>query len=193
MLREDGGPATYTSISLVPVDLEAIEKVSPSVMPTATTDRTGFFAIDPVLPGRYYLAVNITFGPRLDAPYLTTYYPGGGERAAAQVIEIREGEQKADLAVVVTPLVETVVSGVVLFDDDRTVTEASVTAAPVAHRFTSTSTARSDSSGGFQLRLLSGVTYVIRASARTSKGLRQSEVTVTAQESLDPIRLVIRE
>ena len=57
------------------------------------------------------MIVNGRYGPRLDSPYATTYFPQAVDGAAAQVIELGEGEVKAGLTLVVSPIPETVLSG----------------------------------------------------------------------------------
>lgn len=91
-------------------------------------------------------------------------------RQDARVVEVGEGERKTEFTIVVNPLSETTVSGVVVFGDDRPVVEANVTAAPVDHRGMIMGSARADSSGAFELRLLAGVSYLVRAEIRTENG-----------------------
>ena len=136
-MRSDGTPASHTSVNVIPVDLPPGERQGSSVAsPSGRTDANGRFSIDAILPGRYVVAVNARFGARLDAPYPTTYFPGG-DRQTARVIDMGDGERKTGFTIVVNPLRETTLSGVVVFDDDQPAVEASVTAAPVDHRFMS--------------------------------------------------------
>jgi hypothetical protein len=158
--------------------------------PAGITDENGRFSVDAILPGRYLVAVNAGFGPRLFSPYPTTYFPGGG-RQEARVVEMGEGERKTGFTIVVNPLAETTVSGVVVFDDDRPVVEANVIAAPVDHRGMIMGSARADVSGAFELRLLAGVSYLVRAGIRTENGFRQAEVVVFVDQRLDGLRLSI--
>jgi hypothetical protein len=153
-------------------------------------DENGHFSVDAILPGRYVLAVNARFGPRLFAPYPTTYFPGVA-RQDARVIEVAEGQRKTGFTIVVNPLPETTISGVVVFDDDRPVPEANVTAAPVDHRGMIMGSAKTDSGGAFGLRLLAGVSYLIRAGVRTENGFRQTETVVFVDEPPERLRLLI--
>ncbi len=74
--------------------------------------------------------------------------------------------------------------------DARPVPDAFVTAAPVDHpRMTSSS--RTDSTGVFQLRVFSGVTYVFKASDRPGDGSRQAETVVVVDQQTEGIRLSI--
>jgi hypothetical protein len=92
---------------------------------------------------------------------------------------------------VVNPLAETTVSGMVVFDDDRPAVEANITAALVDHRGMIMGSARADSAGAFELRLLAGVSYLVRAGIRTENGFRQAETVIYVDQRLDGLRLSI--
>jgi hypothetical protein len=191
VVRSDGTPASRTSVDVVPADLPPGERPdSFTTSPSGTTDDNGRFSIDAILPGRYVVAVNARFGPRLFAPYRMTYFPGVG-RQDARVVEVGEGERKTGCTILVNPLSETTVSGVVVFDDDRPVVEANVTAAPVDHRGMIMGSARANSSGAFELRLLAGVSYLVTAGIRTENGFRQTELVIYVDQRLDGLRLSI--
>jgi hypothetical protein len=80
----------------------------------------------------------------------------------------------------------------VVFDDDRPVVEANVTAAPVDHKGMIMGSAKTDNGGAFELRLLAGVTYQIRAAIRTENGFRQTEAVVLVDQQREGLRLLIR-
>jgi hypothetical protein len=192
VVRSDGGPAVHTRVGVVPADLPAGEVPdNHSVAPGTTTDAQGRFVVDAILPGRYVLAVNGLWGPRRESPYAPTYFPAGG-RQDARVIELGEGERKTGFTIVVTPLGETTVSGVVLFDDERPVAGARLTAAPVERRGNIIATATADHAGKFELRLLSGVTYFIRANIKIDRGFRKAEATMLVDRPRDDVRLVVQ-
>jgi len=159
--------------------------------PEAFLDENGRFSIDGILPGRYVMGVNARFGPQLDSPYAITYFPGV-PRQNASVIEISEGERKSGFTIVVKPLLETTIHGVVVFADGRPVTKAMVTATPVSLAGMSIASSTADTSGAFQLRVLSGLTYVINALTDTNNGLRQADTTVFVDQQTEGIRLSIR-
>jgi hypothetical protein len=191
VVRADGTPGSRASVDVVPADLPAGERPdSFTASASGTTDENGRFAIDAILPGRYVVAVNARAGPRLVAPYPTTYFPGVGRRDA-RVVEVGEGERRTGFTIVVNPLPETTVSGVVVFDDGRPVVDANVTAAPVDHRGMIMGSARADGSGAFELRLLAGVSYLVRAGIRTEHGFPQTEAVIVVDERLDGLRLSI--
>ena len=192
VVRSDGNPASRTSVDIVPADLAPGERPdSFTTSPSGTTDQNGRFSVDAILPGRYVVAVNARLGPRLFAPYPTTYFPGVG-RQEAPIVEVGEGERKTGFTIVVNPLSETSVSGVVVFDDDGPAVEANVTAAPVDHRGMIMGSAKTDNGGAFELRLLAGITYLIRAAIRTEDGFRQTEAVVFVDQRKEGLRLSIR-
>jgi hypothetical protein len=144
--------------------------------------------VDAILPGRYVVGVNARSGPRLISPYPATYFPGVSRRDAS-VVEIGEGERKTGFIIVVSPLAETTVSGVAVFDDDRPVVEATVVAMPIDQKGMIMSASTTDASGGFELRLLTGVSYLIRAETRTEGGLRRAETVIFVDEQKEGIRI----
>ena len=190
VVQDDGTPVLRVSVDVIPADLPPDQPPdSPTTALSAYTDEKGRFAVDAILPGRYVIAVNGRYGPRMDAPYATTYFPGPG-RQDASVIEIGDGERKTGFTIVVKPLTETTISGVV-FADDSPVADAFVTAAPIDHARMTSST-KTDSTGLFQLRVFSGVTYVFKASARIGDGSRPTETVVFVDQQTERIRLSIR-
>ena len=191
VVRSDGTPVSRALVDVVPADLPPGER--PSGLTTSrlsSTDKNGRFSVEAILPGRYVLAVNASIGPRLDSPYPTTYFPGVA-RQDARVIDIGEGERRTGFTVVVNPLPETTVIGVVRFDDDRPVVAASVTAAPVDQRHMIMGSSKTDGSGAFELRLLAGVSYLIRTWVQTENGSRPTETVVFVDERLEALRLFV--
>jgi hypothetical protein len=186
---DNGTPVPHVSVDAIPADLEQVDNFTN--VPTGATDENGRFSIDGLLPGGYVIGLNARFGPRPESPYAVTYFPGGPRQDAA-VIELGEGERKVGFTIVVKALTETKIFGTVAFaDDDRPVADAFVAAAPIDPGRVVTAS-KTDSSGAFQLRLLSGLTYVITARTETPDGLRQVETTVFVDQQADGIRLLIR-
>jgi len=191
VVRSDGTPAPRTSIDVVPADLASDERPDNfTTSPSGTTDEKGRFSIDAILPGRYVVAVNARSGPRLYSPYPTTYFPGVG-RQDARIVEIGEGERKSGLTIVVSALAETTVSGTVVINGGPAV-EATVTASPVDQRGILTDSVQTDSSGAFELRVLTGISYLIRAEIRTESGFRQAETVVIVDQRKKGLQLSIR-
>jgi hypothetical protein len=67
--------------------------------------------------------------------------------------------------------------------------EANVTAAPVDHREMIMGSAETDRSGAFKLRLLAGVSYLMRARIGTERGFRQVETVVFVEQQKEGLRL----
>ena len=128
------------------------------------------------------MAINARSGPRLDSPYATTY-PG--------IVELGDGEHTSGFTIVVSPLVETTVSGTVVLDDGRPAAEADVSANLVDHRGTSMSFTKTDSNGAFELRVLAGMTYVIRAGVRRGNSYSRSETIVFVDQPQEGLILSI--
>lgn len=192
VVREDGTGVPRVSVEVIPAESPEDPPIDDStIAPSATTDQTGRFAVDAILAGRYYIAANARYGPRLDSPYVATYLPGVARRAEAQVVDLGEGERKTGFTIVVSPLAETTVSGLVTFDDDRPVTDAGVQAQTLDRRRANLDIARTDASGRFRLRVLAGMTYVIRAAVLTPGGLQQTETVVFVDRAKEDVRLVI--
>lgn len=192
VLERDGRPVPRVSVDVIPADLPVGQRPeSHTIAPSGRTDEGGRFAVEPILPGRYVVAVNARSGPQLSAPYAATFYPGGN-RIDARAIELGDGERQTGLTIVVTPLEETIVSGRVTFDDDRPVVDANVTVAPVDHKGTITSSATTDNSGAFQLRVLAGIAYVILAGTHTTHDFKHTETVLFVGRENETIRLTIR-
>jgi hypothetical protein len=192
VVQENGSSVPRASVHVIPVDLPLDERPDDyTTAPSGSTDQNGRFRIDGILPGRYVLGVNARFGPQLDAPYAVTYFPGV-PRKDASVVVIGDGERKSGFTIVVKPLTKTTISGVVLFSFGSPVADALVTAAPGNPTGMSISSGKTDSSGAFQLRVLSGLSYAITAIVQTADGLRRAETTVFVDQQTEGIRLSIR-
>jgi hypothetical protein len=135
------------------------------------------------------IAVNAR-GPRLTSPYPTTYFPDVS-RELAEVIDLAEGERKSGFTIVVSAIQETTISGMVSSDDGRPIADADVSAAPVEFRGMYMGSAKTDSNGRFELRVLVGMTYRIRAGIRTERGYRSIETVVLVDQLKDGLTLRI--
>jgi protocatechuate 3,4-dioxygenase beta subunit len=192
VVRRDGTPVPRAFVDVIPAELPAGERPNSfTTAPAGTTDESGRFSVDAILPGHYLIAVNARFGPQLHSPYATTYFSGVA-RQDARTIEVGEGERKTGFIIVVSPLAETTISGRVIFSDDRPVADSGVTAAPIDHKGSITSSATTDSSGAFQIRVLAGVSYLFRAGIVTRDGYRYTETVVFVDRENEPVRLAIR-
>ena len=127
--------------------------------PSGSTDESGRFAVV-TSRGRYVLAVNARLGPRLVSPYATTFFSSGKRQEAREIDS--EWSAQDGLNIVVRPLAETTISGVVLFDDERPAADAFVTATPIDHEGMSIGATTTDRGGAFEVRVLAGITYSSR-------------------------------
>jgi hypothetical protein len=196
VVQEDDTPVPRVSVDVIPADLPSDKqldyRLDYTIAPSASTDERGRFAVDAILPGRYIIAANGRFGPRPESPFATTFFRGPG-RQDASVIEIGDGEFKTGFTIVVKPLIETTVSGVVVSADDRGVGNVFVMASTVDHPQMSLRSTRTDTSGFFQLRLLSGVTYIFKASVRPGEPPSpETETVVFVDQQTERIRVSIR-
>jgi len=191
VVHENGTPVPHTSVDVIPADLPLDQRPDGATAPSAFTDEEGRFRVQAILPGRYVIAVNGRFGPRLESPYAVTYFPGVS-RQDAPVIGIGEGERKTGFTIVVKRLTETTISGVVVFTNGQPIANGFVTAGPVGPAVMFTALSKIDSSGAFHLRVLSGLTYVIKANTETATGSRYAETTVFVEQRTEGVRLSIR-
>jgi hypothetical protein len=186
---KDGTGVPGIIIDLIPSDIPEGSPLDSNTAPSSTTDANGAFRIEPILPGRYVLGVNARYGPTLHAPYADTYFPGVGRRDALE-IDISEGERKTGFTIVINPLAETTIAGKI-FDGDGPAADASVTATPVTHKGRTMASATTDTTGTFRLRVLAGITYVIRATIRTGNATREVQRLMSVDQENEELRLTL--
>ncbi len=193
VIREDRTGVPHVRIDVIPADIPADRRSdAPPAAVSTTSDKNGRFEVDAILPGRYVIGVNASFGPMLDSPYPTTYFPGVA-REDARTVELAEGERKVGFTIVVNPLAETTISGSVIAEDDRPVADARVILAVAGQKGMITDSTNTDGNGAFEIRALIGVTYTIRADTRTPSGLRRTgEAVVLVDGKKEGLRLSIR-
>lgn len=192
VVRSDGSGVSDVTVDVIRAERPFDQRLDSALDPSGGTDKDGRFAIDSILPGRYVLSVNARFGPRLHSPYATTFFPGADRHEATEIV-LDEGERKTGFTMVVHPLAETTISGAVVGEDERPIEGAVVQVAVAGHDGMITDTATTDGNGAFQLRVLTGVTYVIHAGLRFEKSVRQAApVTVQVDGQTDGVRLRIR-
>jgi hypothetical protein len=188
-VRENGRPAAKARVYAIPVELTTHDEIRNASLASMTTGDDGRFSISPVLPGRYYLAVNAEHGPRLNSPFVSTSVNPRAETDSSQIIDLADGQHAGGFTVVARSLAETTISGVVLSSDGRPVADVNVRARVPDFGLGFMSRARTDSRGAFRLRVLSGLTYVIHASQRTPQGERKAERTLAVAEPTNDVRM----
>ena len=190
VVHADGSAVQRISVHVIPVDLRNQSEMNGTIVNSQSTDEKGRFAVEAILPGHYVLGVNARWGPRLDAPYLASYFPNGA-REGAQVIEIGEGERKTGFTMVLNRLTETTISGTVFTEDEQPMANAQVRIEAAGYEGTVTDSATTEANGAFQLRALMGVSYVIRARAGSGNGFRESQTAVLVDEMKEGLRLIV--
>lgn len=88
-------PAGFKSktveVVAIPVALREVNQFSGKWNFTDENDR---FDLWPLPDGDYYVGVNITGSPKLEAPFVPTYYPGVTSQKAASIVHVKQGEIK---------------------------------------------------------------------------------------------------
>jgi hypothetical protein len=91
------------------------------------SNENGAFAFEGIPEGRYTLSVNFNSEPGFAHPFPTTFYPSGGDRSAAKVIEIGRGTKFDSLTFRMPPrLEEKTISGAVVWEDGSPVEGAEI-------------------------------------------------------------------
>ena len=192
VVRSNGTPAARVSVRAFPEDVPVDQLYKSRFSGSAATDESGRFLMDGLFPGRYVISVNVSSGPTLQEPYLTTYAPGVA-RAEARVIDVREGQHHRNVDIVVTSLAETTITGWVVFDDGQPVSNARVMAKFVDSRNVGTSTANTDSAGVFRLRVLKGLSYRLAVSSETwPLAFPGGEFVIAPEQAKEGVRLTIQ-
>ena len=192
VVREDGSAVARVGVGVIPAAMPAGTRPDNfTIAPMATTDETGRFTLEAILPGTYVLAVNPRFGPDLRSPYATTYFPMGGWSDAA-AIEIADGERKTGYTITVTPLKETSVAGRVVSADGQPVAGARIIVCPANSPGHVVASAATDSTGAFRLRVLADVSYLITAGMRIGDRYREMKTELFVAHQVDDLRISIR-
>lgn len=171
-----------------------------------TTNAEGLYAFKSVPPGRYLLAVNLSRYPQPDDPtnaYPRTYYPGVARAADAGVISLGAGVSLKGHDFTLQPRrAESVVEGVVVWDDGSPVAKAYVSFRDVTYHDPGADNGapRADERGRFTLKGFQGQTFLISVSSdrqfngdlRRDGPMERSEpVRVTLNSPTEPVRIVI--
>jgi len=162
----------------------------------ATTDADGHFEFKIVPPGDYLLGFRIMNSSQADnTPYPRTFFPGVTAKALATVVSVREGESLQRLVLQMPlPLTPRTVEGIVVWQDGRPATGASVYLNLIEEgEMTAFSSAQVDEQGRFTLKVFEGMQYKVSASRQGSAGkyLQSDWVELPMNFSREPIRLVL--
>src|SRR5712671_1330737 len=82
LVQRDGSPAANTRVMALVV-ADPSTQVGSAMMSIAQTDASGFYRLEKVPPGRYYVTAGFVNGP--------SYFPGVADRSLAQVVTVAAG------------------------------------------------------------------------------------------------------
>jgi len=184
-------------LSGIPVCLglpEPMYPAAPHAMRTRS-DANGFFVFHRVPPGRYHLGLRLDPEDPPDLPYPRIYFPGVGTPSRAAVIELGEGEELANIDLVLPErLTERLLAGQVTLPGGRPAASARVVLEisdyPYLIKGGETTT---DSLGRFSLRAFNGLSYQIRGLGLVGKVTAETEaMTVPSNGPLNSLVLPLQ-
>lgn len=170
------------------------------------TGEDGRYEIKGLPPGRYLLAVNLNRYPQPDDPsnaYPRTYYPGVAETSQAEAVSLGAGERVKDRDITLLPRrAESVVKGVVVWDDGSPVANARVSFRDVTYHDPGVDNGApaADEQGRFTLKGFAGQTLLISVGSnrnfvgdfrRDGPMERAEPLRVTLAEPTEQVRIVI--
>jgi hypothetical protein len=161
--------------------------------PRPKTDDHGRFELSDVQPGRYVLAVGLTYGMDDQVASPTNWYAGTSDAAKAQEIEIVPGARvQLEPWSVPDRLARLELTGTVVFPDGSPVANASVVLRVGSQQ--ASEVIRTDANGSFRVRAFDRLTYTVQAYVNLSgPPRRQQQGSLTVQMTPDtaPVRIVL--
>ncbi len=207
----EGKPAPHVRVDLISVE----EENSYLGGMNGESDPNGYFSIDQVPAGKYTLSVNFSSNPDPERPFPTTFYPAGGDRMHAGILEVGFGTKIHGITWHLPErLIEKPISGNVIWDDGSPAVGAEIRLFDMAfpgfyagcymlkkrdqpedvnspvrsmsiHSVGSACGLKSDSNGSFRLSGYTGRTY--RLSASITKTSDGEKIAYTADS--EPLSL----
>jgi 5-hydroxyisourate hydrolase-like protein (transthyretin family) len=199
----EGRPVSGVTVTLVEADDPEPEK---HYARYERTNDEGRYAFKGVPPGRYLLAVNLSQYPQPDDPtnaYPRTYYPGVARPADAEAVRLGAGEGVKGRDFTLQPRrAESVVEGVVVWDDGSPVAKAFVSFRDVTYHDPGIDNGapQADEHGRFTLKGYQGQVLLISVRGdrpyvgdftRDGPMERSEPVRVTLNAPVEPLRIVI--
>lgn len=208
VIASDGKPVANLPVYLYRV--EDIDKQGPHYE-FGITDERGFYKIEGLRPGSFYIGVNIRHHPEISAPYPATFYPGVAMADQARVISLAHEQSLQSIDLQLPPkLIEREITGRIVWPNGSPVTKLdfdpeTVIGPSISIKDASTlqyfsqlrgvrdSAEKVDDKGNFSIVLFDGNSYVLSARAfdRNDKPMRSKFVKIVAGENLKPITLVL--
>jgi protocatechuate 3,4-dioxygenase beta subunit len=197
----EGRAAAGVRVTLVEADDVERGRVSEE-----RTGEDGRYEIKGLPPGRYLLAVNFNRFLEPGDPthaYPRTYYPGVAQQSQAEAVSVGEGERVKDRDIILPARRgESVVSGVVVWDDGRPVADARVNFRDVTYHdaLTNNAAPNADAQGRFTLKGYVGQTLLVTVGSnrqfvgdlnRDGPMERAEAVRVTLEQPTEQVRIVI--
>lgn len=170
------------------------------------TREDGRYEMKGLPPGRYLLAVNYNRYPEPEDPsnaYPRTFYPGAAQPSQAEVVTVGEGERVKDRDITLPARrAESVVSGIVVWDDGTPVANAVVAFRDVTYHDTPVDNAapHADAQGRFTLKGYVGQTLLVTVGSgrrfigdpgRDGPMERAEPLRVTLDGPTERVRIVI--
>jgi hypothetical protein len=192
ILNAAGEPVSKLLVEMVPID--EIDQRYQKDRRVAELDDSGRFTFRDMPPGRYYLGIGLGRWTVVKHAFPKTFYPGTQNRSAAAVVVVEEGQVQKDIDFQMPPkLAERKVAGTVVFPDGKPATKAHVTV--VEGEYNDIEGAVSGDDGRFELSLLEGLNYRVRAYVNLPSGeQRHAElVSVPPKGKVTNLKIVISE
>ena len=166
---EDGAPVPDRIVQIMPEAMSPLEGRTWE-LPTAITQQDGTYEFATLPSGRYVVGVNLRSPPQplLQAHlvYPRTYFPSGGERSEARVIELNAGMEQRGIDIVLPkPLKKREIRGTVSWSDGKRAKGANVMLSNPDYGATQAGFAQSDDNGAFAITAYEGLPYMIMAAS----------------------------
>lgn len=186
-------------LSLIPLEF-ADKPISDLPHRSEYTKENGKYLFDGVKPGKYVLGVNVAEAPAKNTPYPKTYFPSGGDRSTAKVIEISIGQKLNDFDFRLPKQLEKfAVSGKAVSSDGKAVAGADVNIfdieTPNESVFGFSDDVKTDARGNFTIVAFKNRRYLLHAykdeDYLAGKGVQSERVEVVFDETAKNVKLVL--
>jgi hypothetical protein len=178
VFKPDGTPLAKANVELMPVEREAIQRLSGD---ETWADEKGEYELEEVPPGRYLLGINLSSSPDDEQPYPRTFYPGVTDRSRATVIEIGLGQKLKDIDIHLPPqAIAHLVRGFVVWPDGSLAKAVDIYLEDVDYPgwCVNGCAGKTEEQGRFELRGFAGYKYRVVSTAERSPADGKENVNV---------------